>query len=400
MDSTEANPDVAANGPDRSETAPPRDAVEAAPAGDAAPLATATGEPALPTQASDTRPRPRRRRRRRHRAMPAPASGETLPAGEAQSETPPDAVPAATTDAAPDGEGAADEASQRPILRLPNRRRRRRRPRALGLLPGPAENMAETGGAAPAAAESEMAGAAPEPASRPATPPGQRSFRAPRRRRRHAPLSAAPALPSSAEAAASDGPPAAAPAGEPGTRPRRPRNRRRGISPGSPGTEVGERRQRADGSPGAAATPRGRDGGRPDQRQGDRQHAGGERRDRGPRDRRDRRDGPPGRGRGPAAPRQVERKLYSLDSVVDRGFDDVDEEAGTRRVHWTILKRTTADQISRKALSAVYVLQRDGADSEFPNLGAARAAVNKTIVHPEKLTRSKAEYAAEKAGKK
>lgn len=92
--------------------------------------------------------------------------------------------------------------------------------------------------------------------------------------------------------------------------------------------------------------------------------------------------------------------MYSLDSVVDRGFDDIEEEAGTRRVHWTILKRTTADQISRKALAAVYVLQRDGADSEFPNLGAARAAVNKTIVHPEKLTRSKAEYAAEKAGKK
>jgi len=86
--------------------------------------------------------------------------------------------------------------------------------------------------------------------------------------------------------------------------------------------------------------------------------------------------------------------------VVDRGFDDVEEEAGTRRVHWTIVKRTTADQISRKPISALYVLQRDGADSEFPSLGAARNEVNKTIVHPEKLTRSKAEYAAEKTGKK
>ena len=75
---------------------------------------------------------------------------------------------------------------------------------------------------------------------------------------------------------------------------------------------------------------------------------------------------------------------------------DVEEEAGTRRVHWTIVKRTTADQISRKPISALYVLQRDGADSEFPSLGAARNEVNKTIVHPEKLTRSKAEYAAEK----
>jgi hypothetical protein len=86
--------------------------------------------------------------------------------------------------------------------------------------------------------------------------------------------------------------------------------------------------------------------------------------------------------------------------VVDRGFDDVEEEAGTRRVHWTIVKRTTADQVSRKALSAVYVLQRDGGDTEFPNLGAARSAVNKTIVHPEKLTRSKEEYAAEKSAKR
>jgi len=46
-----------------------------------------------------------------------------------------------------------------------------------------------------------------------------------------------------------------------------------------------------------------------------------------------------------------------------------------------------------------YVLQREGADNEFPSLGAARSAVNKTIVHPEKLTRSKEEHAAER-GKK
>ena len=86
--------------------------------------------------------------------------------------------------------------------------------------------------------------------------------------------------------------------------------------------------------------------------------------------------------------------------MVDRGFEDVDEEAGTRRVHWTIVKRTTADQVSRKPVSSVYVVQRDGADSEFPNLGTARNAVNKTIVHPEKLTRSKAEYAADKNEKR
>jgi hypothetical protein len=46
-------------------------------------------------------------------------------------------------------------------------------------------------------------------------------------------------------------------------------------------------------------------------------------------------------------------------------------------------------------MSMTYLLRREGADDEeFPNLGTARAAVHKTIVHPEKLTRSKADYAA------
>jgi len=142
---------------------------------------------------------------------------------------------------------------------------------------------------------------------------------------------------------------------------------------------------------------------------GDRREGGprGDRRERGPRrpgerdgrrrddDRRGGRGGPRGRDRDSA--RRPERKLYNTDSVVDRGFEDVEEEgAETRRVHWTIVKRTVADLISRKAVSATYVLQRDGQESEFPTLGHARTAVNKTIVHPEKLTRSKAEYAAEK----
>ncbi|HJU18043.1 MAG TPA: hypothetical protein VJ770_16440, partial [Stellaceae bacterium] len=94
---------------------------------------------------------------------------------------------------------------------------------------------------------------------------------------------------------------------------------------------------------------------------------------------------------------EPERKLYALESVVDRGFEDIEEEE-TRRVHWTILKRTVADQKSGKQMSAVYILQRDGVDQEFPNLGAARAAANKTIVHPEKLTLSKAEHAAARGG--
>ena len=96
-------------------------------------------------------------------------------------------------------------------------------------------------------------------------------------------------------------------------------------------------------------------------------------------------------------PTRVERKLYSVDAIVDRGFEDVEKDGGeTRRVHWTIVKRTTADQISRKPVSTVYVLQREGADTEFPSLGVARSAVNKTIVHPEKLTPSKAERAIAK----
>ena len=47
-------------------------------------------------------------------------------------------------------------------------------------------------------------------------------------------------------------------------------------------------------------------------------------------------------------------------------------------------------------VATVYVLQREGADTEFPTLGTARSAVNKTIVHPEKLTPSKAERAIAK----
>jgi hypothetical protein len=104
--------------------------------------------------------------------------------------------------------------------------------------------------------------------------------------------------------------------------------------------------------------------------------------------------------RGREAPKKPEQKLYALESVVDRGFEDVTDESdagGTRRVHWTIIKRTVADQKSGKAMSAAYVLQREGEEAEFPNLGAARAAVNKTIVHPEKLTMSKAEHVAAKS---
>jgi hypothetical protein len=122
--------------------------------------------------------------------------------------------------------------------------------------------------------------------------------------------------------------------------------------------------------------------------------------------------GKDGRERGPRGPknqpygksrnafeRKPEPKLYSVETVVDRGFEDVTDEANdgaVRRVDWTIVKRTVADQRSTRLISAVYLLRRDGVDTEFTALGTARAAVNKTISHPEKLTRAKTEYAAAK----
>ena len=101
--------------------------------------------------------------------------------------------------------------------------------------------------------------------------------------------------------------------------------------------------------------------------------------------------------------KKPEPKLYRLESLVDRGFEDVADpatEGATRRIDWTILKRTTADQRTARALSATYVLRRDGVDTEFAHLSTARAAVNKTITHPEKLTLSKADHAAARGGKK
>ncbi|HEX4193180.1 MAG TPA: hypothetical protein VHY80_08780, partial [Stellaceae bacterium] len=144
--------------------------------------------------------------------------------------------------------------------------------------------------------------------------------------------------------------------------------------PRESGARDGERRDRDRG-------PRHGKGGKPFGKGGDRGGRG------------DRRDKP--------AP-----KLYSFESVVDRGFEDVSApppaegeapaEGGTRRIDWTIVKRTVADQRAAKTVSAQYILKRDGAETEFPNLGAARAAVNKTIVHPEKLTKAKADYGSTK----
>jgi hypothetical protein len=148
------------------------------------------------------------------------------------------------------------------------------------------------------------------------------------------------------------------------------------------------------------------DRGRGDERPAERKPVGDNRRSP---DRRARGKGPSSRegrpqGRDRDPPRKKpEQRLYALEAVVDRGFEDVVdavEDNLTRRVHWTITKRTVADQESGKPISATYVLKRDGVDTEFPGLSAARAAVNKTIVHPEKLTLSKAEHAAEHAAAK
>jgi hypothetical protein len=294
--------------------------------------------------------------------------------------------------AAPAGAGSEGAAEgtlpDRPVLRLRNRRRRRR-PAALGLLPGHEDPVPAGEGAPPAIA-----------AIRAALAPGQRSFSVPRRQRRHAPLAGEPTAPSSGEAAAESAGTEAAP-GEAPQRARR-RRRRRPSDAAAPSAAPGQTVEAGEGAGPEGDTPgqRRRHGG-PRQGGGER----GEAREGGGRERRaEDRGGPRDRGRergdrsarGAPPRRVVERKLYSVDSIVDRGFEDVEEEGETRRVHWTIVKRTTADQISRKPVSTVYVVQREGADTEFPTLGTARSAVNKTIVHPEKLTPSKAERAIAK----
>jgi hypothetical protein len=331
---------------------------------------------------------------------------------EEGSATPPATTGGAPGEAeagAPQAETSAEGGPQRHTLRLGRNWRRRHR------IVRPAPRLGEAEGGRPAAEN----GAA-EPASEAATEtaPGNRDEMGPRRRRRRPryPISERPSGENGEAAGAAAAAPGSAetPTRPLGTRPPRTRNRRRRRPPvaasGTPAAgdnasgaqatgaarserpaQGRDRDQRArgprsDGGPGAGPRDRGR---RDDNRRGDQR---GDPRGRG-------RGGPPGRDRGGPG-KKIERKLYSFDSVVDRGFEDVEEEAETRRVHWTILKRTTADQISRKPVSAVYVVQRDGNDSEFPNLGAARSAVNKTIVHPEKLTRSKEEYAAEKSGKR
>ena len=357
----------------------------------------------------DGMPHRRRRRRRRRRPPHLDAPGAEHPA----TGTPEGAAAAEGT---PGDTGATEKSSeeggsQRQVLRLRNWRRHRR------ARPVPRLGSAEAGGGTPAeagAAEGAVATEA-ETATGSETAIGDSPHLRPRRRRRRPRFPIAGQAPGQAgEAVAAEGATGDASAEAPtrplGTRPPRSRNRRRRgpraavAENGATSSERADGRGGRDQPVGQARPGEARPGGAhtDERRERDRRNSAGREDRRGERSggqREGGRRGPPGRGRG-APDRRPSPKLYSFDSVVDRGFDDVEEEGETRRVHWTILKRTTADQISRKPISAVYVLQRDGNDAEFPNLGSARSAVNKTIVHPEKLTRSKEEYAAEKNAKR
>lgn len=306
---------------------------------------------------------PRRRRRRRRPPRVADPPGVTL-ATQGQVEQ-----PAAASDAPQSG----DLRAAPPPEGEPRRRRRRRRgPRRDA---GSAEAVA--GGAAQAAEsapESSPNVTAPKDVETPQNQPLEQPRS--RRRRRRPPR---PAEANAAEASKTG-------SGPEGTRARAPRHQsapyRGSRSRGAPGRRSGDERPPERGAVGDSRRPsdhRARGKGSPR-----------------------RNDGRQGRDRD--APRKKpEQRLYALEAVVDRGFEDVVDAAEdnlTRRVHWTITKRTVADQESGKPISATYVLKRDGVDTEFPGLGAARAAVNKTIVHPEKLTLSKAEHAAEHAAAK
>jgi hypothetical protein len=361
---------------------PPDTAVENASGGDGAVSATAQ-------EAALRRPRRRRRRRR------PPSAPLTELASETPIERTVSTAEAVPTDASPDGSPGVGE-THRP----PRRRRRRRRgpPRepATQGTPATSDAHAEEGRSADNAEQSTSGGEGEQSVPLEGVPPHESVPRVrPHRRYRHRRPPRDGSRPDG-QFGGERGVGAEAASGAASQNGPAPIGRSRFHDPR-------DRRPRYEGPSGAELKSAG-SAQRPSQ--------GTESRERGARtsDRRDRVDrsrGPRGtggrqrhQGRGRDAPqKKPEQKLYALESVVDRGFEDVADESAdsdTRRVHWTIVKRTVADQKSGKPMSAVYVLRREGMDAEFPNLGAARAAVNKTIVHPEKLTMSKAEHAAAK----
>jgi hypothetical protein len=108
----------------------------------------------------------------------------------------------------------------------------------------------------------------------------------------------------------------------------------------------------------------------------------------------------------PAEPKKVLPPIEQR-SVVDRGRTSVEvaNEEGTTSVEtqWTITKVGKFDAVTRKPLEVGYLLgyEAEGVEAKsFNTLAEARAAVGKTIAHPEKLTKSKADHAASKGGKK
>ena len=350
-------------------------------------IAEAAEAPAVGQQDGATT-RPRRRRRRRRRPAAAPGAGAELgvaQAGAAQAHEAPAGAAASSPDSTMVESAGTAVPDETRALTSPRRRRRRRRP-----TPYAGSQSAAASGDAPAkepvapgdGAESSPGG---EPSRADGVQTGDAALREPPRRRIRRRRPPRPEQMPGSGGREGLAPDSGAAPGQGAATARRPR--------------IGGLRNRRpnDASPRQSGLPG-------DQREGRAPAGAGpnDARDRGPRGRgardtgsRDRRQ-----GRGRDAPqRRIEQKLYALESVVDRGFEDVadpSDENATLRIHWTIIKRTVADQKSGKPMSSSYILQREGADSEFPNLGAARLAVNKTIVHPEKLTLSKAEHAAAK----
>ncbi len=356
------------------------------------PSGGASDAPAEPTSESTTAaagdaPHKRRRRRRRKGPRPEGAPGEAAASGEGdasahiETENTLHLPEGAATVPSEGGEvAAAGEGPKR------KRRRRRRKPRpegaAVPLLDENGQPIVTVSGEG--ATDAEGAPAVP----RAPRPPGSRP---PRRRR----------LRQDGETAASAGTGETAPRQVMGPfLPRAHRPRGEGAPEGQ--RPPRERKPRGDRPPRDRAAA----GDRPPRERGPGDRGPSDRgpNDRGPRDR-DRRPGGgggkfgKGGGRGDARNDRPPQKLYTMESVVDRGFDEVpdaENEGVTKRSDWSIVKRTVADQRAAKAVSAMYVLKREGGDTEFGNLAAARAAVNKTIVHPEKLTKAKGDYGSTK----
>jgi hypothetical protein len=369
--------------PDEPASAPPAEIVEGE-GSDVSPPSASIENASNASGPSSTAAQPAapRRRRRRRRPRRPPPQTPTEAAGDIltdQSASPGELV---RIDSSP-GASAGASNPDRP----PRRRRRRHRGPARGSILQRGQASDEIQADTPVASEQSTSSEdPPQGLARQAVPAREdvsreglrRRFRRYRRARESGRSEGGVDTPGAAKAADAGG---SSPIGK--LRTDGPRGRRsRGVG-------------RRDAEPQNVGSPEQRPRrGAPDGKTSDRrERAAGARRQRGA--------GPRGRyqGRDRERPKKPEQKLYALESVVDRGFEDVADEGdenATRRVFWAIIKRTVADQKSGKAMSAVYVLQREGTDAEFPNLGAARAAVNKTIVHPEKLTMSKAEHAAAK----